>query len=287
MPATVPAVLRAELSLVYADKSGARRAVTLTISGDARYRATVSPARLEVAAGKPVRSSPRLRCRGLERRPRLYRDRCRRRPRARADDDLDCGALALARSLCGGGACASPALASTSTAPRASRMWRPRAQIARVLRGDPKWRLRAAEYDDGDGGGARDRGLTCAASAAVVNDLVARSCVARARLTAAGYGVTNPWRADATEPAKRSPAASSCAASRGEKMKLWAIRFSQYFGNRGHLRCRHEAHGASIPLECALGAAVLGVLSVASLWKAPKAGTILNACSSSMRGVLR
>jgi len=39
---------------VYADKSGARRAVALTISGDARYRAIVSPHQLEVAAGKPV-----------------------------------------------------------------------------------------------------------------------------------------------------------------------------------------------------------------------------------------
>jgi hypothetical protein len=62
-------------------------------------------------------------------------------------------------------------------------------------------------------------------------------------------------------------------------MKLWGVRMLAIaLAIAAIFVAVTRAHGASIPLECALGAAVLGVLSVALLWRAPKAAAILNAC---------
>jgi transglutaminase-like putative cysteine protease len=62
-------------------------------------------------------------------------------------------------------------------------------------------------------------------------------------------------------------------------MKLWAVRMLAIaLAIVAIYLAVARAHGASIPLECALGAAVLGVLSVALLWKAPTAAAILNVC---------
>jgi hypothetical protein len=62
-------------------------------------------------------------------------------------------------------------------------------------------------------------------------------------------------------------------------MKLWAVRMLAIaLAIVAIYLAVARAHGASIPLECALGAAVLGVLSVALLWRAPTVAAILNVC---------
>jgi hypothetical protein len=62
-------------------------------------------------------------------------------------------------------------------------------------------------------------------------------------------------------------------------MKLWTIRLlAIVLAIAAVFVAVTRAHGASIPLECALAAAVLGVLSVALLWRVPTAAAILNAC---------
>jgi outer membrane protein OmpA-like peptidoglycan-associated protein len=76
------------------------------------------------------------------------------------------------------------------------------AQIAQVLRANPRWRLRVEGYTDSDGGAAYNQGLSDRRAHAVVNDLVSRYGIARARLTAAGYGLTHPVASNDTEAGK-------------------------------------------------------------------------------------
>src|SRR5262249_24118491 len=54
LAAAVPATLSVPASLVCTDKSGATLPVSLSIAGDARFRATVSPAHVDAVAQKPA-----------------------------------------------------------------------------------------------------------------------------------------------------------------------------------------------------------------------------------------
>lgn len=204
MPATVPAVLRAELSLVYADKSGARRAVALTISGDARYRAIVSPHQLEVAAGKPV---PILVTIALPKGwsgVHAFTVTADGGGRARAQTTISIdGSVALAKAFMQQRRVRIYGIHfdvdSAHIQPQSEATI---AQIAQVLRANPRWRLRVEGYTDSDGGAAYNQGLSDRRAHAVVNDLVARYGIARARLTAAGYGLTHPVASNDTEGGK-------------------------------------------------------------------------------------
>jgi outer membrane protein OmpA-like peptidoglycan-associated protein len=204
MPATVPAVLRAELSLVYADKSAARRAVALTISGDARYRAIVSPHQLEVAAGKPV---PIVVTIALPRGwsgVHAFTVTADGGGRARAQTTISIdGSVALAKAFMQQRRVRVYGIHfdvdSAHIQPQSEATI---AQIAQVLRANPRWRLRVEGYTDSDGGAAYNQGLSDRRAHAVVNDLVSRYGIARARLTAAGYGLTHPVASNDTEAGK-------------------------------------------------------------------------------------
>jgi outer membrane protein OmpA-like peptidoglycan-associated protein len=204
MPATVPAALQAELSLVYADKSGARRAVALTISGDARYRATVSPNQLEVAAGKPIPIHVTIALPRGWSGVHAFTVTADGGDRARAQTTISIdGSVALARAFMHQRRVRIYGIHfdvdSAHIQPQSEATI---AQIAQVLRANPRWRLRVEGYTDSDGGATYNQGLSDRRAHAVVNDLVARYGIARARLTAAGYGLTHPVASNSTEAGK-------------------------------------------------------------------------------------
>lgn len=66
------------------------------------------------------------------------------------------------------------------------------AQIAKLMEQSPSVRFRVEGYTDSDGGAAYNRGLSQRRAQAVVDALVTRYHIARARLTAQGFGLTHP-----------------------------------------------------------------------------------------------
>jgi outer membrane protein OmpA-like peptidoglycan-associated protein len=75
-------------------------------------------------------------------------------------------------------------------------------EIAQVLRSHPMWHMRVEGYTDSDGGAAYNLGLSRRRAQSVVNDLIARYRIARARLKAVGYGLTHPVAPNATDAGK-------------------------------------------------------------------------------------
>jgi outer membrane protein OmpA-like peptidoglycan-associated protein len=75
-------------------------------------------------------------------------------------------------------------------------------QIGAVLQSHSKWRMRVEGYTDSDGGAAYNLALSRRRAQSVVDDLVAHLHIARARLRAAGYGVTHPVASNATDAGK-------------------------------------------------------------------------------------
>lgn len=206
LAAGTPATLRADLFLANADTSGTPRNVTLTISGDASYRATISPASVEAASGK---ATPLVAAIAL--------------PKGWS------GVHAFTVTADGGGGANTRAqttiridgsvpLASAFTKQKRVRVYgihfdvdsahiQPQSeatveQIAQVLRSNPSWRMRVEGYTDSDGGAAYNLGLSERRAQSVVNDLVTRYGIARSRLTAAGYGLTHPVASNDTEAGK-------------------------------------------------------------------------------------
>jgi fibro-slime domain-containing protein len=66
------------------------------------------------------------------------------------------------------------------------------AQIAKVMRDNPTWRFRVEGHTDSDGGYQHNVVLSQNRAQAVVNDLVNRYHIARARLQAVGYSYSRP-----------------------------------------------------------------------------------------------
>jgi outer membrane protein OmpA-like peptidoglycan-associated protein len=76
------------------------------------------------------------------------------------------------------------------------------AQIAGVMRANPKLRLRVEGYTDSDGGYSYNMGLSQRRAQSVVNDLVTHYGIARSRLTPKGFGLTDPVASNATPSGK-------------------------------------------------------------------------------------
>jgi outer membrane protein OmpA-like peptidoglycan-associated protein len=204
LAATVPVVLRTELSLVYADKSGTKRAVALMISGDAHYRATVSPAQLEVAAGKPVPIVATIALPKGWSGVHAFTVTANGGGTAHAQTTISIdGSVSLAKAFMHQRRVRTYGIHfdvdSAHIQPQSEATI---AQIAQVLRANPTWHLRVEGYTDSDGGAAYNQGLSDRRARAVVNELVTHYGIARVRLTAAGYGLTHPVASNDTEAGK-------------------------------------------------------------------------------------
>jgi outer membrane protein OmpA-like peptidoglycan-associated protein len=75
-------------------------------------------------------------------------------------------------------------------------------QIAAIMRSNPNVRFAIEGYTDSDGGAAYNLGLSQRRAQAVVDDLAARYGIARSRLVARGFGLSDPVASNATEAGK-------------------------------------------------------------------------------------
>jgi outer membrane protein OmpA-like peptidoglycan-associated protein len=76
------------------------------------------------------------------------------------------------------------------------------AEIAQIMRENPGLRFQVEGHTDSDGGAAYNLALSQRRAQAVVDDLVVRSGIARSRLVAKGYGLTQPVASNATAAGK-------------------------------------------------------------------------------------
>ncbi|HTX59049.1 MAG TPA: OmpA family protein [Verrucomicrobiae bacterium] len=76
------------------------------------------------------------------------------------------------------------------------------ADIAALMRANPAWTFEVSGHTDSDGGAAYNLALSQRRAQSVVNDLVARYGIKRARLVAKGYGLTRPVASNATDAGK-------------------------------------------------------------------------------------
>ena len=76
------------------------------------------------------------------------------------------------------------------------------AQIAQVMKSNPKWRFRVEGHTDSDGGLAHNKTLSQNRAQSVVNDLVARYHIAHGRLVPAGYWYSRPVAPNTTAAGK-------------------------------------------------------------------------------------
>ncbi len=76
------------------------------------------------------------------------------------------------------------------------------AQIAQIMRENPRWRFQVEGHTDSDGGAAYNLSLSQRRAQAVVDDLVNRYKIARSRLVAKGFGLTRPVASNATDAGK-------------------------------------------------------------------------------------
>jgi outer membrane protein OmpA-like peptidoglycan-associated protein len=76
------------------------------------------------------------------------------------------------------------------------------ADIAQIMRETPGLRFQVEGHTDSDGGAPYNLGLSQRRAQAVVDDLVARHKIARARLVAKGYGLSKPVASNATASGK-------------------------------------------------------------------------------------
>jgi outer membrane protein OmpA-like peptidoglycan-associated protein len=76
------------------------------------------------------------------------------------------------------------------------------AQIAAILRENPRLRLRIEGHTDSDGGAAHNLVLSQHRAQSVVDDLIHRYGIARSRLEPAGFGLTRPVKPNTTKANK-------------------------------------------------------------------------------------
>jgi outer membrane protein OmpA-like peptidoglycan-associated protein len=76
------------------------------------------------------------------------------------------------------------------------------AQIAQVMKQDPRWRFRVEGHTDSDGGLQHNKVLSQSRAQSVVNDLVTRYHIARSRLVPAGFWYSRPVAPNTTAAGK-------------------------------------------------------------------------------------
>jgi outer membrane protein OmpA-like peptidoglycan-associated protein len=70
------------------------------------------------------------------------------------------------------------------------------------MRENPTWRFQVQGHTDSDGGAAYNLALSQRRAQSVVNDLVTHFGIARSRLVAKGYGLTEPVASNSTDAGK-------------------------------------------------------------------------------------
>ena len=75
-------------------------------------------------------------------------------------------------------------------------------QIAQIMRENPTWRFQVQGHTDSDGGAAYNLALSQRRAQSVVNDLVTHFGIARSRLVAKGYGLTETVESNSTDAGK-------------------------------------------------------------------------------------
>ncbi len=204
LPAGKPATVRVPMSLSYFEKGAAPREIALSIAGDARFPASVKPARVRIASAASVQVVAAIqlpaRWSGLH----AFTVTADGGPKstARASIRIN-GSIALAKAFESQRRVRIYGIhfdvASARIQPQSEATI---SQIAEVLRAHPDWRMRVEGHTDSDGGAAYNQTLSEQRAQSVVNDLVSRYHVNRSRLVAVGYGLTRPVASNATEAGK-------------------------------------------------------------------------------------
>lgn len=203
-PAGKPATVRVPMTLAYFERAGAPKDIALSIAGDAHFAARISPAHVRLTSGAtaPVTATIPLPVRWSGVHAFTVSANGGLGSTAQASIRID-GSVALARAFETqrrvrtygihfdvGSARIQPQSETTI------------AQIADVLRAHADWRMGVEGHTDSDGGAAYNQNLSVQRAQSVVNNLVTKYHIGRARLVAAGYGLTRPVAGNATEAGK-------------------------------------------------------------------------------------
>ena len=204
LPAGKPAVVRVPMHLAFATKASTAEEIALSIAGDARFRATVSPAHVRVGPGVvvPVTASVEL-AQGWSG-AHAFTVTASGRPglSAQAAIRID-GSVGLLKAFESARRVRLYGIhfdVDSATIQPLSEVTI--AQIAQVLAAHPDWKMRVEGHTDSDGGAPYNKTLSIRRAEAVVADLVTRYHVARGRLTSAGFGLAHPVAPNATEAGK-------------------------------------------------------------------------------------
>ena len=204
LPAGKATVLRVPMRLSYAAKQQAAQNVTLSIAGDARYRASVAPSRVHLApgAGSPIVATVQLPAGWSGSHAFTVTATATPQLTAQATIRID-GSVALAKAFESQRRVRIYGIHfdvdSAKIQPRSEATI---AQIAQVLGAHPDWKMRVEGHTDSDGGAAYNKALSDRRAQSVVSDLVTHYHIARSRLTSAGFGLTHPVAANTTEAGK-------------------------------------------------------------------------------------
>lgn len=204
LPAGKQTMLHVPMLLSYAGKPSTARDVDLTIAGDTTYRAAISPAhvRLRPGPGSPLLATVELRSGWSGSHAFTVTANAGPGQTAQASIRIDAsielaGAFESQRRVRIYGIHFNVDSAQIQAVSEATI-----AQIAHVLGAHRDWRMRVEGHTDSDGGAAYNKALSVRRARAVVNDLIARYHVDRARLTSAGVGLTHPVAPNTTEGGK-------------------------------------------------------------------------------------
>jgi outer membrane protein OmpA-like peptidoglycan-associated protein len=204
LPAGKPAVLRVPMRVAFATKEDTPQEIALSIAGDERFRASVSPAqaRLAPGAGAPVIATVEL-AKGWSG-AHAFTVTAAGRPglSAQAAIRID-GSVGLLEAFESARRVRIYGIHFDVDSAKIQPLSEVTiAQIAQVLAAHPDWTMRVEGHTDSDGGAPYNKSLSVRRAEAVVSDLVARYHVARGRLTSAGFGLTRPVASNATEAGK-------------------------------------------------------------------------------------
>ena len=204
LPAGRPVVIRVPMHVALSTKQTAAKDISLSIAGDPRYRASLSPSRVTLGGGNglPLEATVSLPSGWSGSHAYTVAATGEFGLSAQATIRID-GSVALAKAFESqrririygihfdvASARIQPASETTI------------AQIAQVLDVHRDWKMRVEGHTDSDGGAAYNQGLSVKRAESVVDDLVTRYHIARARLTSAGFGLTKPVASNGTEAGK-------------------------------------------------------------------------------------
>lgn len=204
LPAGKPIVLRVPMTLANATPRKTAQDVTLSVAGDASYRASVSPVRVHLVPGRRSVIVTTLQLPAGWSGAHAYTVSATgaQRLHAQATIHID-GSVALAKAFESQRRVRIYGIHfdvdSAQIQPRSETTI---AQIAGLLAAHRDWKMRVEGHTDSDGGPDYNKALSVRRGQAVVADLVARYKVARQRLTSAGFGMTRPVASNVTEAGK-------------------------------------------------------------------------------------